>query len=48
MMWRIFVSWMNETACDWRKMYNEVLNDLQNPTQNFVLIKSRRIKWAGM
>ena len=35
--------WMNERACNWKKIHNEVLNDLQSSPKIFRLIKSRRI-----
>ena len=47
MTWRIFGPWRNETACEWRKIYNVVLNDLYNSPKIFELIKSRRINLAG-
>jgi len=46
-MWRIFDPWKNGTACGWRKIHNEVLNDLYCSPKIFRLIKSRRIKWVG-
>jgi hypothetical protein len=46
MMWGIFVPWMNETASEWRKIYNNVLNDLYPSLKIFRLKISRRIKWA--
>jgi len=39
MMLRIFIPWMNETAWDRRKIFNDVLNDLHTPP---------KMKWAGM
>ena len=47
MVWRIFGPWKNETACEWRKIPNNVLNDLYSSPAIFRLIKSGRIKWAG-
>jgi len=46
MVWRIFVSWVNETARDWRKICDEVLNDLQTPTQIF-FNKIKKNKMGG-
>jgi hypothetical protein len=45
-MWRIFGPWSNERECEWRKIYNEVLNDLYYSPKIFRLLKLRRIKWA--
>ena len=46
-MWRIFDPWRNERACEWRKIYNEVLKYLYSTPKIFGLIKSRRIKLAA-
>jgi len=45
-MWRIFSPWRIERACEWRKIHNEVLNDLYYSPKLFRLIKPRRIKLA--
>jgi hypothetical protein len=31
----------------WRKLHNEKLNDLYSSPNNFRVIKSRRMRWAG-
>jgi len=42
-MWRIFGPWRNEKTCEWRKINNELLNDLYCSPEIFQLMKSRRI-----
>ena len=44
---RIFELKRNEVTGEWRKLHNEELNDLYCSPNNFWLIKSRRIRWAG-
>jgi hypothetical protein len=43
MMWKIFVPCRNEKTCEWRKIYNELPNDLYCSPEIFQLIKSIRI-----
>jgi len=33
---------------EWRKLHNEELNDLYSSLSIFRVIKSRRMRWAGM
>ena len=47
MIWRIFGPWRNEKTCEWRKIYNELLNDLYCSPEIFQLIKTRRINLEG-
>ena len=44
---RIFGSKRDEVTGEWRKIHNEVLNDLHYLPNIFRVIKSRRMRWAG-
>jgi hypothetical protein len=44
---RIFWLKRDEVTGDWRKLYNEELNDLYCSPNIIRMIKSRRWKWAG-
>ena len=44
---RIFGTRSYEVTEEWRRMYNEELNDLDSSTNNVRLIKSRRMRWPG-
>ena len=44
---RIFWPKRDEVTWDWRKPYNEQLNDLYCSTNIVRVIKSRRMRWAG-
>ena len=37
----------DEETGEWRKLYNDELNDLCSSLYTFRLIKSRRMRWAG-
>jgi hypothetical protein len=38
---------MDELRGEWRKLYNDTLNDLYSSPDIVLLIKSRRMCWSG-
>ena len=44
---RIFRPKWDEVTGEWRKLYNEVFNDLYSSPNTVRVIKSRRMRWAG-
>ena len=44
---RIFGPKRDEVTGEWRKLYNEKLNDLYSSLNIFRVIKSRRMSWTG-
>ena len=44
---RIFGPRRDEVTGEWRRLYNEELNDLYSSLNIVRVIKSRRIRWAG-
>ena len=47
MLGRVFGPRRDEVRVEWRKLHNEKLNDLYCSPNNFRVIKSRRMRWAG-
>ena len=47
MLRRIFGSKRDEVTVKWKKLQNEDLNDLYCPQNIVLMIKSRRMRWAG-
>ena len=45
---RIFGPKGNDIIVEWRKLHNEELNDLYCSLNIVRVIKSRRMRWAGM
>ena len=45
--WKIFGPRRDEVTGEWRKLYNEELNDLYCLANIARVIKSRRMRWAG-
>ena len=43
----IFGPKRDEVTGEWRKLHNEELNDLYNSPNFVMVIKSRRMRWAG-
>jgi len=44
---RIFGPRRDEVTGEWRRLYNEALNDLYSSPNIVRVIKSRRMRWAG-
>jgi len=44
---RLFGPRRDEVTGEWRRLYNEELNDLYSSPNNVRVIKSRRMSWAG-
>ena len=44
---RLFVPKRDEVTREWRKLYNEELNDLYSSPNIFLVIKWRRLRLAG-
>ena len=44
---RIFGPRRDEVTGDWRRLHNEELNDLYSSPNTVLVIKSRRMRWAG-
>jgi len=45
---RIFGPRRDEVTEEWRRLHNEELNDLYSPPNIVRVIKSRRMRWAGL
>jgi hypothetical protein len=45
---RIFGPKRDEVTGEWRKLHNEEVNDLYSSPSIVRVIKSRRMRWAGM
>jgi hypothetical protein len=45
---RIFGLKRDEVTGEWRKLHNEDLRDLYSSPNIIIMIKSRRMRWAGL
>jgi hypothetical protein len=45
---RIFGQRRDEVTGGWRKLHNEELHNLYSPPNIIRMIKSKRMRWAGM
>jgi hypothetical protein len=45
---RLFGPKRNEMTGEWRKLHNEELRDLYSSPSIIRIIKSRRMRWAGL
>jgi hypothetical protein len=46
-LWRIFGPKREEVTGEWRKLHDEDLCDLYSSLSIIIIIKSRRMRWAG-
>jgi hypothetical protein len=44
---RLFGPKRDEETGNWRKLHNEELHNLYSPPSIIIMIKSRRMRWAG-
>ena len=44
---KIFGPKKDEVGEEWRKMHNELINDLYSSPNNIRVIKSKTVRWAG-
>ena len=47
MLRRVFGSKRDEVTGEWRKLHNEELSDLYSLPNIVLVVKSRRMRWAG-
>jgi len=47
-LWRIFEPERDETSGEWRRLHNKELNDIYSSPNVILVIKSRRMRWAGL
>jgi hypothetical protein len=47
-LWRIFEPERDETSGEWRKLHNKERNDIYSTPNVILVIKSRRMRWAGL
>jgi hypothetical protein len=46
-LWRIFGAKRDEVTGGWRELHNEELHNLYFSPSIIIMIKSRRMRWAG-